>query len=146
MKLENILSVIANSSKVRYEPWSLTDNGYTNGRPSWVIYDNNLPVAALSNDSDDQSNIVIRHIESLKKGFATMLIRSLLDRGFTIKTGRPGYNSISPCAYHLFKKIDRLSKEWGIDSERIGKADNSGKGYKELDDIDVQHFRWKKCK
>ena len=101
-------------------------------------------MAGISNDGPDQKNVIIRHIESFKKGSATRLIMGLLERGCTIETGKPNYNSISPSAYHLFNKIDRLSGKSGLMSEKTGQADNTGKGYAELEGVDVQHFRWKK--
>ena len=103
MELGKIISELNDNYKLKYEPWWLTENIYTNGHPSWVLYENGEAVAGISNDGPDKNHVIIRHIESFKKGSATRLILSLLDRGFIVETGKPEYNSISPDAPLLVK-------------------------------------------
>lgn len=131
---------------LRYQPWDLSDDDYVSGYPSWILYKDGKPVSGIANDSDDENNVVIRHIQSIEpgKGHGCELIKSMLGRGIKIKTGEPGYNSISPSAYHLFNKINDLSTSMKIKSIKIGPANNNDFDYKELDGKDVQHFKWEK--
>ena len=64
-----------------------------------------------------------------------------MDEGVTIKTGKPNYNSVSPTAHKMFGRINQLK---GIQSKVLGPADNTGKGYDELDGVDVNHYQWKR--
>ena len=146
MKLSFIINRIDEPEELKYEPWNITDNEYTSGYPSWVLYSNGKPLAGLSNNSDDQNNVIIRHIEALKpgNGYGVKLLKKLLKKGVFISTGQPEYNSISPPAHKLFKKIHKMAKKLGIKSKMIGKANNKDFSYDELDGEDVQHYHWGK--
>ena len=130
------------SFELKYEPWPFEATEYTAGWPSWVLYKDGKPVAALSNDNEHEDDVSIRHIETKVKshGYAQKLIEMLLDEGVTIKTGKPNYNSVSPTAHKMFGRINQLK---GIQSKVLGPADNTGKGYDELDGVDVNHYQWK---
>lgn len=146
MKLSFIINKIDEPDELKYEPWKITDNEYTEDYPSWILYTDGKPVAGLSNDSDDKNNVIIRHIEALKPGCGcgTKLLKKLLKKGISIQTGEPNYNSISPPAHKLFKKIHKLAKKLGIKSKMIGPANNDGCGYDDLENENVQHYKWKK--
>lgn len=128
--------------ETRYERWPFKGNVYAEGYPSWVLYENGDAVAAIANDSEYEDDVTIRHMETKVKGqgYVEQLIETLLAQGVTISTGKANYNSISPSAYKL---INRINEKEHIESKRIGPADNRGKGYKELEGVDVEHYRWR---
>jgi len=145
MKLSKLLESLEDLS-LKYELWPEKGSDYPRGSYSWVLYVDGEPVSAISNDSDDKNNVIIRHIEAFVPGknYGLKLVEKLIDNGVSIQTGKENYNSISPSAYKMFSKVDAMADEKGYTSERIGPANNRGKGYDELDDKDVQHFMWKK--
>ena len=112
---------------IKYTTWPW--GGYSEGYPAWVLYRENEPIVAISNDTKDKNNVVIRHIESREKGRATKFIMNLLDAGVTVSTGKPNYNSVSTSAYYMNKKIanliDKTPDKYGYII--FGKADNTGK-------------------
>jgi hypothetical protein len=128
--------------EARYEKWPFEGNTYAEGYPSWVLYEDDEPVAAIANDNEYEDDVSIRHMETKIKGrgYVEQLIENLLAQGVVISTGKANYNSISPSAY---KMINRINEKEYVESRRIGPADNRGKGYKELEGVDVQHYQWK---
>jgi hypothetical protein len=140
-----------NNFELKYGKWM--GEGYSKGYPSWILYDNKKPVAAISNDSKDKNNVIIRHIEAFEKGngYGLKLIFMLLDNGVTLETGIPNYNSISSSAYKMNKKIVELIKNSNgkYKSTILGKANNKGKEdeekYKDVIGVeDNYHYRWEK--
>ena len=79
----------------------------------------------------------------VKTGFGAVLPNPHIDVS-VITSDNSSSNSISPSAYHLFNKIEKLCPKWKVKSRKIGKANNNGMGYSELDDLDVQHYEWEK--
>lgn len=118
---------ITENFELKYEKWKF--GGYSEGSDGWNLYSNNTLVCGISNYNKDKFNLLIKHIESKKKGMATKLIFMLLDNGVVIETGKPDYNSISTTAYYTFKKIvDLINKNSDKYSVMIlGKANNKGK-------------------
>ena len=137
--------------QLRYEKWKW--GGSSDGFPSWVLYEDNVPLAAISNDNKDRKHVIIHHIEALVKGYgyAPKLIFMLLDEGVVLETGKPDYNSISTSAYYMNKKIvDAINKTNGkYKAIILGKANNEGKEdqdkYKEVsgDNTKVDNFHYK---
>ena len=137
--------------QLEYEKWKW--GGYSDGYPSWVLYKDNEPVVAISNDTKDRNHVIIRHIEAFVKGqgYAQKLIFMLLDEGVTLETGKPDYNSISTSAYYMNKKIvDAINKTNGkYKAIILGKANNEGKEeqdkYEEVsgDNTKLDNFHYK---
>jgi hypothetical protein len=139
--------------ELKYGKWPR--KGYSEGYPSWILYNNKKPVAGISNDSKDKKNVIIRHIEAFEKGkgYGPKLIFILLDNGISLITGKPDYNSISTSAYYMNKKINELikSSDGKYKSTVLGKANNKGKEdeekYKDvIDKKDNYHYKWGKNK
>lgn len=139
--------------EIKYQKWP--GKGYSEGYPSWVLYQDGKIVAAISNDSKDKNRVIVRHAQKFtdEKGLGIKLIFMLLDMGVIIETGKPNYNSISTSAYYMNKKInDLINKSNGkYKSEVLGKANNKGKEneekYKEvIGKPDNYHYRWSKAK
>lgn len=148
MEIQQLTEEYTQSTKpilfeTKYERWPWTGEEYTEGYPSWVLYKNKKPVAAIANDGD-KYYVIIRDIKTIirGKGYGEELIHLLLDEGVSIQTGRPKYNSISPSMYKLINRINNQKDIWGIKSKKLGPADNTGKNYKELENLDVYHYLW----
>ena len=124
---KNWLNEEAGKLLIKYTTWPW--GGYSEGYPAWVLYKGDEPIVAISNDTKDKNNVVIRHIESKEKGRAAKFIMNLLDAGVTISTGKANYNSISTTAYYMNKKVIKLidAKPDKYGYKILGKADNRGK-------------------
>ena len=146
MKARYVYESLKEDYSIKYEPWKW--GGYSEGHNAWYLYKNGKPVVGISNDNNDENNVLIRHIESKEKGMATKFILSLLNKGVSLETGKPGYNSISTPAYHMNRKITNLVKNNpSLGFKVLGKADNRGKEeeerYKDVKDKkDNYHYRW----
>lgn len=81
------------SFELKYGKWP--GKGYSEGYPSWNLYKDGKLVAAMSNDSKKKDHVIIRHLEKFsdEKGLGIKLILMLLEKGVTIETGKPNYNS-----------------------------------------------------